>query len=151
MSSSYSGHTAGQSDTLFGAQNKYFWHLSSLSINSNAQNVASLPGQPDTSSTGYGTEVVVDNAPCEETRAYTSDCINYTQLEALRTACLKRNATITLTDRLGFSFTGRFQTLSIQENGDSETASAFFTATINLRSIEAEASTTTRQNTNLGD
>lgn len=146
MANYYPGHTAGQSDNLFpDNKNVWDWRLSSINITKSLGVSKTLPGQPDTSSTGYGTEHIVDQVPPDETRTYTASCVNASMLNTLLGYCRSRNAYITITDRLGFSFSGRFVSLSAQENGSDVEASAFYSVSLQLRSGDAEVQGSTRQ------
>ena len=152
MPSYYSGHISGQNDPLYAdGRELWEWRLSSLQLNKAFSTSETLRGQPSANSHGYGVEMITDNLPPSEVRTYSADCISRNMLEELRTCALSRNSVITLTDRLGFTFTGRFSGLSIAENGSNTEASAFYSASITLRSIENEDNTTVKNNITLSD
>lgn len=147
----YSGHIKGNSDSLHPDGNVWDWRLSSLQISKPFGISQTLPGQPKTTSIGYGVEMITDNLPPSETRTYTSDCASRSMIENLRAITLKRNSVLTITDRLGFQFTGRISSISIAENGSATEASAFYSVSITLRSIENEDDTTTKDSNILSD
>lgn len=152
MANYYAGHTAGQNDNLF-PDNKQIWdwRLSSVQVSKSIGVAQCLPGQPDTTSYGYGTERITDNLPPAETRTYTASCVNRTMLNNLLAYAKTRYKCLTITDRLGFSFSGRVLSVTATENGGDTEASAFYSVSLQLRSLDTEASGTSRDSSQISD
>ena len=145
MSTSYPGHTAGQSDTLYPFNNHTIWNWrEEIQLSKSVTIQPCLPGMPTTSSDNYGEEHIVDNQPWEEIRTFSSNCITRTMLNDLLTYAKKRYACFTITTALGFTFTGRLMSLSASQIGDEENMSTFYTCTVQLRSVANESSGTTQ-------
>ena len=90
----------------------------------------------------YGDVVIVDNVPPTITRQYTAENLTYSQIDAILTAAAARNRTFTLTTSLGYTYTGRFVSLSTQQTAGADD----YALTLVLQDMTFEASGTAASN-----
>lgn len=124
-------HIPGQSDSLAPYNNEIWDWIEQGSLQKNIVFNSTLLSN-------YGKHYVADQYPPTETRVFTAHCITRAMLDSLITKAKTANSCFTVTNRTGFSFTGRFTDLSYNMLGSDSESSAFYSVSLTLRALDFE-------------